>query len=64
MFANFEAPNYSITTTVDFNGTSTTLPPVETTDARDNVAITTTCSGDVLVQKPEDSPFTTTWNRD
>ncbi|HWH27184.1 MAG TPA: hypothetical protein VNT53_11130 [Pseudolysinimonas sp.] len=64
MFSNFSAPNYSITTTVDINGTSTTLPTSQTEAARDNVAITTTCTGDVLVQKPEDSPFTTTWHRD
>jgi hypothetical protein len=64
IFANFEAPNYAITTTVDYNGTSTTLPTQETTAARDGVEITTSCTGDVLVQKPVDSPFTTTWNRD
>lgn len=63
-FSNSTDYTYSITTTVAYNGTTTTLPPQDTTAFRDGVEITTTCTGDVLVQKPVDSPFTTTWHRD
>ncbi len=64
VFRNSTDYTYSITTTVEFNGVTTTLPPQDTTAFRDDVEITTTCTGDVMVQKPVDSPFTTTWNRD
>jgi hypothetical protein len=64
LFTNPTDYTYAITTTVEFNGVTTTLPQQDTTDFREGVEITTTCTGDVLVQKPVDSPFTTTWNRD
>lgn len=63
-FSDFNAPHYSITTTVEFDGHTTTLP-VSTTDGfAEDIPIDTTCSGDVMTMQPENSPFTTTWNRD
>ncbi|MCU1417260.1 MAG: hypothetical protein JWP32_1434 [Schumannella sp.] len=62
-FQNFDGQHYSITTTVEINGTTTTLP-VSTEDYANDIPITTDCTGDVMTMKPENSPFTTTWHRD
>ena len=64
LFTNSSDYTYSITTTVEWNGVTTTLPPQDTTAFSDDVAITAICDGDVMTMKPDISPFTTTWNRD
>ncbi|CAN5369460.1 hypothetical protein BH09ACT4_BH09ACT4_18370 [soil metagenome] len=63
-FSNFDAAHYSINTTVKFDGHTTTLPVSTTEGFAEDIPITTTCDGDVMTMKPENSPFTTTWNRD
>jgi hypothetical protein len=62
-FQDFDGQHYSITTTIEFGGQTTTAP-ASTTDYADDIPITTDCTGDVMTMKPENSPFTTTWNRD
>lgn len=63
-FSDFNAPHYSIQTTVDYDGHTTTLPVNETEGFAEDIPITTECTGDVMTMTPENSPFTTTWNRD
>ena len=63
-FSNFDAAHYSITSTVKFDGHTTTLPVSNTAGFAEDIPIETTCHGDVMTMKPENSPFTTTWNRD
>jgi hypothetical protein len=63
-FSNFDAPHYSITSNVVFDGVSTDLPVSATDGFAEDIPIDTTCEGDVMTMKPENSPFTTTWNRD
>jgi hypothetical protein len=62
-FTNFDGAHYSITSTIEINGTSTTVPVGESGFAQD-IPITTTCTDDVMTMKPTNSPFTTTWHRD
>lgn len=62
-FTEFEAPHYSITTTVEFEGHTSTLPTSTTEGYAEDIPIDTECSGDVMTMQPENSQFTTTWNR-
>ncbi|TAL40927.1 MAG: hypothetical protein EPN91_11955 [Salinibacterium sp.] len=63
-FSNFDAPHYSITSTVKFDGHTTTLPVSTTEGFAEDIPIETSCHGDIMTMKPENSPFTTTWHRD